>query len=324
MFQRASIMAFVGCLFVCSALVEARAQELLTNGGLEIPFPGQGGDDAVPPGWVMDESIPKICQGQGPGQTCQSLAEPSNFNHRLHEAEWTYWFQPYFGTDAMMPDNYAHLLQIVPGEPGKEYTFTGYAYFEQVFPGGVDNLNLDTGMTNNGVPLDDGLPSPTDMYFAIDFLDASSGVLGTAEVELKADGQPLGTGEDNEPYTQHTVVGISPAGTTQVRVRASMFDGVTNPSLPSPWVYRMSAFVDEFSLTVDDVEGIPGDFDIDGDVDGRDFLVWQRNPSVGNLADWQGNYGAPLTAITAVPEPATMALVSLMIGLGIARRSRQL
>ena len=34
----------------------------------------------------------------------------------------------------------------------------------------------------------------------------------------------------------------------------------------------------------------------DGDVDGRDFLIWQRNTSTapastGNLADWQANYG---------------------------------
>ena len=51
--------------------------------------------------------------------------------------------------------------------------------------------------------------------------------------------------------------------------------------------------------------GLPGDFDLDGDVDGRDFLVWQRNPGVGNLADWQANYGVPFSATSiAVPEPA--------------------
>ncbi len=56
----------------------------------------------------------------------------------------------------------------------------------------------------------------------------------------------------------------------------------------------------------------PGDFDTDGDVDGRDFLVWQRNSAAGNLADWQGNYGSGgLSALSqasrAVPEPG-MAL----------------
>jgi hypothetical protein len=62
--------------------------------------------------------------------------------------------------------------------------------------------------------------------------------------------------------------------------------------------------------------GIPGDFDNDSDVDGRDFLLWQRNTSVGNLADWQTNYGTgtgPLTAVTAVPEPASLALVAALV-----------
>ncbi len=65
----------------------------------------------------------------------------------------------------------------------------------------------------------------------------------------------------------------------------------------------------ELRLTV----GVPGDFDGDGDVDGRDFLVWQPNPMVGNLADWQANYGTGnlLTAASiAVPEPASLSLVA--------------
>jgi fibronectin-binding autotransporter adhesin len=69
----------------------------------------------------------------------------------------------------------------------------------------------------------------------------------------------------------------------------------------------------------------PGDFDGDGDVDGRDFLVWQRNTSVGNLADWQANYGTgigPLTAnATAVPEPGSLVLL-LAGALVLGRRGR--
>jgi hypothetical protein len=44
----------------------------------------------------------------------------------------------------------------------------------------------------------------------------------------------------------------------------------------------------------------PGDFDQDGDVDGRDFMLWQRNPSVGNLSDWKQNYGTEtLSAVSS-------------------------
>jgi hypothetical protein len=65
---------------------------------------------------------------------------------------------------------------------------------------------------------------------------------------------------------------------------------------------------------------MPGDFDGDGDVDGRDFLVWQRSPSVGNLSDWQANYGTePLASANAVPEPAIgllTALSAILVGAG--------
>ncbi|TWU28127.1 hypothetical protein [Bythopirellula polymerisocia] len=45
-----------------------------------------------------------------------------------------------------------------------------------------------------------------------------------------------------------------------------------------------------------------GDFDGDRDVDGRDFLVWQRNPTAGDLTDWQAQYGSAV--ILSVPEPS--------------------
>jgi hypothetical protein len=66
----------------------------------------------------------------------------------------------------------------------------------------------------------------------------------------------------------------------------------------------------------------PGDFDADGDVDGRDFLTWQRNPDVGALADWQANYGVGTLAAnsTAVPEPACFALYGIFMMLTPHRR----
>ena len=67
------------------------------------------------------------------------------------------------------------------------------------------------------------------------------------------------------------------------------------------------------------------DFDVDGDVDGADFLVWQRDRSVGSLTSWQSSYGtiAPLSSSQAgVPEPSTLALVALgLLGVGWRRCS---
>ena len=66
---------------------------------------------------------------------------------------------------------------------------------------------------------------------------------------------------------------------------------------------------------------LAGDFDFDFDVDGADFLKWQRGESPdplsqSDLVDWQSNYGmvAPLSATsTAVPEPTTW--VGLLFGM---------
>jgi hypothetical protein len=81
--------------------------------------------------------------------------------------------------------------------------------------------------------------------------------------------------------------------------------------------------------------GTPGDFDFDGDVDGRDFLTWQRNPSIGDLADWQANYGVgALSALSIgtaaadfsvkgaspVPEPTCCVLYGIFMILTPHRR----
>jgi hypothetical protein len=63
-----------------------------------------------------------------------------------------------------------------------------------------------------------------------------------------------------------------------------------------------------------------GDFDFDGDVDGRDFLVWQRDPGVGDLADWQTNYATGEATFAAVPEPATVFCCLLFTPLMLGRR----
>jgi len=78
-----------------------------------------------------------------------------------------------------------------------------------------------------------------------------------------------------------------------------------------------------------------GDFDFDDneDVDGADFLRWQRGDSPAgflspsDLADWEANYGdvGPLAAgVGAVPEPSSVVLISLALaGLASGWRRRK-
>ncbi len=73
---------------------------------------------------------------------------------------------------------------------------------------------------------------------------------------------------------------------------------------------------------------LPGDFDGDLDVDGRDFLAWQRggspNPfSAEDLSSWEENYGIDVLlplAVLNVPEPASLVLVGMLVGFVTQRR----
>lgn len=72
-----------------------------------------------------------------------------------------------------------------------------------------------------------------------------------------------------------------------------------------------------------DDPGLAGDFNGNDSVEGQDFLDWQIDPGVGNLGDWTSNYGmgSPLVAATAVPEPASLALL-LTLGITMLSVSR--
>ncbi len=72
--------------------------------------------------------------------------------------------------------------------------------------------------------------------------------------------------------------------------------------------------------------GIDGDFDGDSDVDGADFLEWQRNlGDATNLGLWESNFGTPapaIGAVAAVPEPSSLLLAGVMAIIAVSRRYR--
>jgi len=73
--------------------------------------------------------------------------------------------------------------------------------------------------------------------------------------------------------------------------------------------------------------GLAGDFDNDSDVDGADFLAWQRDPNIGSLSDWENTFGMTLPAALTitVPEPSTgIMLLGAMGTTGLLMRRRRL
>jgi hypothetical protein len=131
---------------------------------------------------------------------------------------------------------------------------------------------------------------------------------------------PLGSGSETNFVTQFGSVnpgdGLQNFGLSQMQIQAAGAD----PGVLGIEILRFSI--------VERPDGVPGDFDGDNDVDGRDFLLWQRGESTnggqdpGDLEDWQANYGTtgPLTAATSVPEPASLLLLASVGGLISVRR----
>jgi T5SS/PEP-CTERM-associated repeat protein len=211
-----------------------------------------------------------------------------------------------------------------------------------VLDGGQVSDNGTIFVSNNGILSGNGLVSATVSNSGVIAPGASSGTL-----QISGSYQQTSIGKvhieiaSNSSFDKLAVMGdVLLAGTLQVSLIEnyapplntvfdildwSSLDGTFNainlPILDSGLGWDTSQLYTTGTLSV--VAGIPGDFDFDGDVDGRDFLIWQRIPSVGNLSDWQTNYGvsALTAASTAVPEPNTFGLLFL-ISLILAVSSR--
>jgi hypothetical protein len=149
-------------------------------------------------------------------------------------------------------------------------------------------------------------------------------VLGEADIAngslaVKLNGY---TPHGGETYTLLTAGSIT--GTNFVNTDFSM------ASLPAGLSWDLTVGATSVVLKVLGSTGLQGDFDGDNDVDGRDFLVWQRggspNPlSPGNLNDWRMNFGAggATSAAHAVPEPSGLWLAGVVIGIaGALRKSK--
>lgn len=208
---------------VLLASTTANAQNLLINPGVDDPPVHEG---VTATGWtlVAERTL------SGPAAT----ANFADFADREAPAGRGLWARSFIGTAADPAQ--AILSQVVPALPGVPYRMSGWAHFETYYAGGLDI-----------VPGAGDIASPTETYFGLEFLDLGGTPLpGSVLWELRDDG-----GQVNDPDTatrdwqQHVLTATAPLGTVNVRVSASMVDGIANVG-NNP----QSVFFDDFSLTV--------------------------------------------------------------------------
>jgi len=117
-------------------------------------------------------------------------------------------------------------------------------------------------------------------------------------------------------WFDHSIEAIAPQSAVEARLSFIFEQPGTNDG--AIWIDSAGLFLQPIN---------DGDFDQDGDVDGADFLAWQRDPSVGSLTDWEANYGMvapPVSASSAaVPEPSALFLGVLVSLIGGSSRRAQ-
>jgi hypothetical protein len=144
------------------------------------------------------------------------------------------------------------------------------------------------------------------IYASVDSSDPSRMIL----VAINRTNAPLDTGlavTSDFQFDRAEVFQLTSASANPIQVADILISQV------NAFHYTMPAY-SVSTLVLHAIAALPGDFDEDGDVDGRDFLTWQRNPSIGDLADWQANYDVnPLASSRAVPEPSSLPLLALIV-----------
>lgn len=118
----------------------------------------------------------------------------------------------------------------------------------------------------------------------------------------------------------------------QIATRTPGDGGTSQQALNGPvdevavWLNRQLTVAESIALYNAAVAvGTPGDFDDDSDVDGNDFLVWQRDDATpAGLAEWKANFPASVvSAVNSVPEPTSLALLAICGFGGMAFRRRR-
>ena len=196
---------------------------------------------------------------------------------------------------------------------GNAYSFLNYP--QPFAPSTSTTLSLEVSSTHPLVSLVTMIGPSPDWFVGVSGLDMRDGNLWRDTITVDLYVHNGGTRSNDEGFL---CCANGPLESPQKAI--SLF--AHTPNVNDPLRSALTADpIGTFVFELQSIQGQPGDHDGDGDVDGIDFLAWQRNPTTGNLSEWQTHYGAPATgaaslvASHAVPEPTALGLS--LFGLGL-------
>lgn len=213
-------------------------------------------------------------------------------------------------------------------EGGARVVLYGYYYNDFGFIFGSDSWGINAATANDN--LAGGASLPPDPLDGIEWQTSYSTTDGSDGFSLTLDVVTIDTYRIrivDDGVTKLDVSGqmLGDAAAGQGISRVNFYGSETSSGSPEPGgVFYFNNMIIETTST-----GQPGDFDVDGDVDGQDFLIWQRggspNPlSSGDLTQWRNNFGPPLVpAGSAIPEPGAATLSALALLAAISVRGRR-
>ena len=279
---------------------------------------------AVPGSWCYAHNSGVVVQGNA-GQLVTGFIDESTLVHTISQRAF-----PLVMPGSLADDFPGFLSQGNPADGNDPLPVGGNLYW--------DFLPMSSDGIRSNLLYWDGIGTTVD--------DVEFGLVPTPGVSLSLYAESLldhSTAHGTDDFIEGTYVGTATASSTTA-LHAHLWSFLGSPTTVPDGIYLMSirltmeGYVNSDALyiaaatgsisesTLDDLAMpwiddhldslvIPGDFNFDGKVDGQDFLVWQSDLSIGNMDDWQSNYGSPasLTQQTAIPEPSSCVLLAIGI-----------
>jgi hypothetical protein len=213
---------------------QVQAAEVLENGGLEL--------STGPRGWTLTQSITGMPGAPINAVEHVDLAAFAPGGLGIYMRPFQGNLEPYEGQNKAI--NVSLQQTTASAIAGRTYTLTGHSYFQIAASNNVDTLFPDSPAG--------AVPSPTETYFQMEFLNASGAVIGApARLDLPKNRT---TDDPVADYLTHTLMATAPAGTARIRVTAAAEDMVASCTTACP--AGQDVWFDDFTLRDNVVPGL--------------------------------------------------------------------